>query len=120
MKTLITMTAGAALLLCGATTGLAQTLPSYESNGFPITPLQAQAVGSKGMQEQLSDPTLAGGDIQASPHQAAVLGTPIQMAQKPLPSYESKGFAITALELVLFGPNDVKERHSLAAGGMGG
>ena len=48
MKTLISMTAGAALLLCGATTGLAQTLPSYELNGFPITPLQAQAVGSQG------------------------------------------------------------------------
>ena len=71
-------------LHCGATTGLAQTLPSYA--------------------------TLAGGDIQASPHQAAVLGAPIQMAQKPLPSYELKGFHITPLELVLFGPNDVKER----------
>ena len=57
-----------------ATTGLAQTLPSYESNGFPITPLQAQALSPKGMQERLSDPTLAGGDIQPSPHQAAVLG----------------------------------------------
>jgi hypothetical protein len=42
------------------------------------------------------------------------------MAQKPLPSYESKGFAITALELVLFGPNDVKERSPLVEGGMGG
>ena len=91
MKTLISMTAGAALLLCGATTGLAQTLPSYESNGFPITPLQAQAVSPKGMQERLSDPTLAGGGIQASPHQVAVLGAPIQMAQKSLPSYEFKG-----------------------------
>jgi hypothetical protein len=58
-----------------ATTGLAQTLPSYESNGFPITPLQAQAVSPKGMQERLSDPTLAGGSIQPSPHQAAVFGT---------------------------------------------
>jgi hypothetical protein len=60
MKTLISMTAGAALLLCGGAV-LAQTLPSYESNGFPITPLQAQAVSPKGMQERLSDPTLAGG-----------------------------------------------------------
>ena len=78
-------------LHCGATTGLAQTLPSYESNGFPITPLQA-----------------------------AVLGAPIQMAQKPLPSYKSKGFQITALEVVLFGPNDVKERAPLVEGSMGG
>jgi hypothetical protein len=119
MKTLISMTAGAALLLCGGTV-LAQTLPSYESNGFPITPLQAQAVSPKGMQERLSDPTLAGGGIQASAHQAAVLGAHIQMAQKPLPSYESKGFHITSLEVVLFGPNDVKERHPLVAGGLGG
>jgi len=78
-------------LHCGATTGLAQTLPSYESNGFPITPLQA-----------------------------AVLGAPIQMAQKPLPFYESKGFQITALEVVLFGPNDVKERAPLVEGSTGG
>jgi hypothetical protein len=83
-------------LHCGATTGLAQTLFSYESNGFPITLLQA------------------------SPHQVAVLGAPIQMAQKPLPSYESTGFHITPLELVLFGPNDVKERSPLIVGGMGG
>ena len=105
-------------LHCGATTGLAQTLPSYESNGFPITPLQAQAVSPKDMQERVSDPAIAAGGIQPSPHQAAVLG--IQMAQKPLPSYESKGFHITPLEVVLFGPNDVKERHPLAAGGLGG
>ena len=107
-------------LHCGATTGLAQTLPSYESNGFPITPLQAQALSPKGMQERLSDPTLAGGDIQPSPHQAAVLGVPIQMAQKPLPFYESKGFQITALEVVLFGLNDVEERAPLVAGSIGG
>jgi hypothetical protein len=81
-------------LHCGATTGLAQTLPSYA--------------------------TLAEGGIQASPHQVAVLGAPIQMAQKPLPSYESTGFHITPLELVLFGPNDVKERSPLVEGGMGG
>ena len=80
-------------LHCGATTGLAHTLPSYESNGFPITPLQAQAVS---------------------------LGAPIQMAQKPLPSYELKGFQITALEVVLFGPNDVKERAPLVEGSVGG
>ena len=100
-----------------------QTLPSYESNWlnwFPITPLQALAVSPNGMQERLSDPTLAGGDIQPSPHQAAVLGAPIQMAQKPLPSYESKGFQITALEVVLFGLNDVKERAPLVEGSMGG
>jgi hypothetical protein len=76
-----------------------ETLPSYESNGFPITPLQALVVSPKGMQERLS---------------------PIQMAQKPLPSYESKGFQITALEVVLFGPNDVKERAPLVEGSMGG
>jgi hypothetical protein len=107
-------------LHCGATTGLAQNLPSYESNGFPITPLQAQAVSPKGMQQQLSDPTLTGGGIQASAHQAAVLGAAIQMAQKPLPTYESNGFHITPLEVVLFVPNEVKERHPPAGGGMGG
>jgi hypothetical protein len=68
-----------------------ETLPFYESNGFPI-----------------------------SPHQAAVLGAHIQMAQRPLPSWGSNGFAITALEVVLFGPNDVKERAPLVEGSMGG
>lgn len=106
-----------------ATTGLAQTLPSYEShwlNWFPITPLQAQAVSTKGMQERPFDPTLAGGDIQPSPHQAAVLGARSRMAQKPLPSYESEGFQITALEVVLFRLNDVKERPPLIEGSIGG
>jgi len=106
-----------------ATTGLAQTLPSYESNWlnwFPITPLQAQAVSPKGMQKRLSDPTLAGGDIQPSPHQAAVLGAHTRMAHKPLPSYESEGFQITALEVVLFRPNDIKGRASLIEGSIGG
>ena len=133
LKTPLMLSAAtAALLLCGATTGLAQTLPSYEShwlNWFPITPLQAQAVSPKDMQELLSDPTLAGGGIQASPHQAAVFGAPNQMAQekviakssptitKLLPSWESKGFAITALEVVIFGPNDVQERVTDPSGG---
>jgi hypothetical protein len=42
------------------------------------------------------------------------------MAQKPLPSYESKGFQVTALEVVLFGLNVVKERAPLVEGSMGG
>ena len=129
MKIAIPISAAAALFLCGATTGLAQTLPSYESNGFPITPLQAQAVSPKDMQERVSDPAIAAGGIQPSPHQAAVFGTRNQMAQekviakcsptitKLLPSWESKGFAITALEVVIFGPNDVQERVTDPSGG---
>jgi hypothetical protein len=42
------------------------------------------------------------------------------MAQKPLPSYESEGFQITALEVVLFRLNDVKERAPLIEGSIGG
>jgi len=55
MKTLISMTASAALLLCGATV-LAQSVPSsFESKGFPITLHQAQILGLADLQEQFPE-----------------------------------------------------------------
>ena len=61
-------------LHCGATTGLAQTLPSYESNGFPITLHQAQVLmGLADIQEQLPDPSFARSRMRCSPHLWAAL-----------------------------------------------
>ncbi len=84
MKAFLSITAAAALLLCGATTGLTQTqpLPSYEAKGFPITPVQVQTIGSADVQERLPDPTLVLGGRQASPHQMAVLTLRIRMIRR--------------------------------------
>ena len=148
MKTFVTISAGVLLALsCVATSdarphanreGQTQSEPSnynpdYQSEPSNYNPDYNSQTNTRnwdnsclhcgattGLARLALHATLAGGGIQASAHQAAVLGAPIQMAQKPLPSYESRGFHITPLEVVLFGPNDVKERHPLAAGGIGG
>ena len=69
---LLLSAATAALLLCG-TTVRAQSLPSWESKGFPITLVQTQILGLDDIQEQLSDPTFARSRMQCSPHVVAVL-----------------------------------------------
>jgi hypothetical protein len=70
---LLLSAATAALLLCGATVR-AQSLPSWESKGFPITAHQAQVLmGLADIQEQLADPTFARSRMQCSPHLVAAL-----------------------------------------------
>ncbi len=141
MKTFVTISAGVLLALsCVATSdarphanreGQTQSEPSnynpdYQSEPSNYNPDYTSQTNTRNWDNSclhcgaMTGLALLQGGIQASAHQAAVLGAPIQMAQKPLPSYELKGFHITPLELVLFGPNDVKERHPLAAGGLGG
>jgi hypothetical protein len=70
---LVLSAATAALLLCGATVR-AQSLPSFESNGFPITLHQAVVLmGLSDIQEQLPDPTFTQSRMQCSPHLVAAL-----------------------------------------------
>ena len=70
---LLLSAATAALLLCGATVR-AQSLPSFESKGFPITLHQAVVLmRSADIQEQLADPTFAQSRMQCSPHLVAAL-----------------------------------------------
>jgi len=68
---LLLSAATAALLLCGATVR-AQSLPSWESKGFPITLVQTQILGLDDIQEQLADPTFARSRMQCSPYLVAV------------------------------------------------
>lgn len=60
--------AAAALSIAGGTAAFAAELPTYELAGFPISPVQLQALGPAGAQERA--PTLT---ATASPHQARVL-----------------------------------------------
>jgi hypothetical protein len=71
---LLLSAATAVLLLCGATVR-AQSLPSFESNGFPITVHQAVVLmGLSEIQEQqLPDPAFAQSRMQCSPHLVAAL-----------------------------------------------
>ena len=63
----------ALLLLGGATAALAQEYPTFERNGFPLTPLQLQVLGSDRVQERAAPSILARDGMPASPHQLAVL-----------------------------------------------
>ena len=90
-------------LHCGATTGLAQTLPSYESNGFPITPLQAQAVSPKGMQERLSGPAFAGGDIQLRRIKRQCLAAPSKWPKSLCPPMSQRGSRLRRSKLCYSG-----------------
>ena len=51
----------------------AQSLPSFESKGFPITLHQAQILGLADIEERLPDPTFARSRTQCSPHLVAAL-----------------------------------------------
>jgi hypothetical protein len=81
MKALTAITATAALLLGGATTVLAQSVP-FEAKGFPITLHQAQVMGLDDIQEQLPDLIATFGSMPASPLQALVLEPRTRMTQE--------------------------------------
>ncbi len=72
MKKLFPIALTAALILSGVDKVSAEP-PGYDLMGFPITPHQASIVGSHGIQEQSSAPTLTLEGMPASPHQIAVL-----------------------------------------------
>jgi hypothetical protein len=72
MRVLFSTTAVAALVLGGASV-LAEEFPTFERNGFPITPHQVQVLGSDGVQESAPTSTFTLDGIPASPHQLRVL-----------------------------------------------
>jgi len=72
MKNLFSITAAAALMICGVG-ATATELPSYEVMGFPITPHQLVVLGPADAQQGLPAFTLTVAGMPASPHQVAVL-----------------------------------------------
>lgn len=60
--------AAAILTILGSTAAFAAELPTYEANGFPVSPLQVRVLGAAHVEQQLSAPTTV-----ASAHQAKVL-----------------------------------------------
>jgi hypothetical protein len=75
MKRRIQPTIGAmiVLLLGSSAAARAQGYPTFERNGYPVTPLQLQVLGSESVEEQAPTSTLANEGMPASPHQLNVL-----------------------------------------------
>lgn len=71
MKRLFLAAAIAALMDAGA--AMAE-VPTYERNGFPITPHQFRVLGSESVRERAPASTLTLDGMPASPHQLKALG----------------------------------------------
>jgi hypothetical protein len=70
----LSITSVVAFMLVSGAVASAQDLPTYETMGFPVTPLQISILGcSASVQEQASTPTNTMAGMPASPHQIAVL-----------------------------------------------
>ncbi|MBR0901520.1 hypothetical protein [Bradyrhizobium liaoningense] len=62
--------AATVLTIAGATSAFAAELPTYEANGFPVSPLQVRVLGAGHVEQQVTAPTTV-----ASVHQAKVLSS---------------------------------------------
>ncbi|EIG56453.1 hypothetical protein ABIB90_002268 [Bradyrhizobium sp. JR4.1] len=60
--------AAAILTIAGSTVAFAAELPTYEANGFPVSPMQVRVLGAAHVEQQASAPTTI-----ASVHQTRVL-----------------------------------------------
>lgn len=60
--------AAAILTIAGSTAAFAAELPSYEANGFPVSPTQVRVLGAAHVQQQETAPVAV-----ATIHQASVL-----------------------------------------------
>ena len=63
----------AAVMLSGAGAALADGLPTFERDGFPMTQHQIQTLGSDRVHQQLPASTLTWEGMPASPHQLSAL-----------------------------------------------
>ncbi|WP_375304125.1 hypothetical protein WI560_16995 [Bradyrhizobium sp. A11] len=61
--------AAAILTIAGSTVAFAAELPTYETNGFAVSPLQVRVLGAAHVEQQAAAPTTV-----ASVHQTNVLG----------------------------------------------
>jgi hypothetical protein len=73
MKRLLLSATVAILVLKGVDVAAAAELPTYQSMGLPISPVQATVVGSGHEQESSPLPALTFGGMPASPVQIAIL-----------------------------------------------
>lgn len=60
--------AAAVLTLAGSTAAFAGDLPTYQANGFPVSPVQVRVLGAAKVEQQVTAPATA-----ATIHQASVL-----------------------------------------------
>ncbi len=65
-KTYLSIAAAAAILIAGGTAGFAAELPTYETTGLPISPVQVRVLGAAHAQEQSPVPTSTVTPLQLS------------------------------------------------------
>lgn len=85
MNKLLSITAAAALMVCGSA-AVAAELPTYEVTSFPITSVQVALMGGSGVEEQSPSPTLTFAGMPASPHQVIVLSPRPKVAEGAAPT----------------------------------
>ena len=73
MKSLLPISAIAALMLGGATATMAAELPTYGREGFSITPHQLQVLEPDGVEEQAPTLPFTLDGMPVTPHQLGVL-----------------------------------------------
>jgi hypothetical protein len=66
-NTTMSLAAAVAIVIAGATTSFAAELPTYETKGLPISPVQASLLGATGAEQVQAAPSAV------SPHQLSVL-----------------------------------------------
>ena len=64
----LSIAAATAILIAGGTAGFASELPTYESAGLPISPVQVRLLGAANVRERSPVET-----FMATPHQLSVL-----------------------------------------------
>lgn len=58
--------AAAVLALAGSTATFAAELPSYETNGIPVSPVQVRVLGAANVEQQVTAPATSTTALQAS------------------------------------------------------
>jgi hypothetical protein len=87
-KTYLSIAAVAVSLIAGSTAGFAAGLPTYETRGLPISPVQVQALGVANVQEQAPVPTST-----LTPLQLSVLTPRTKMTTARAASARTTGLA---------------------------
>ncbi|PIT00467.1 hypothetical protein TSA1_06615 [Bradyrhizobium nitroreducens] len=57
--------AAAILAIAGSSAAFAAELPTYEANGFPVSPLQVRVLGAAHVEQQTAAPTTVASVLQA-------------------------------------------------------
>ena len=84
---------GATVVVLSGINAKAEERPAFERSGFPVTQTQVAVLGSAGVRERSSTPTLMLYGMPASPHQVALLSPRPRSMTEMAPSLLTTGLA---------------------------